>query len=275
MNYTPQELMVAVAAREIKDGEIVFTGMRLPLIAFALAKVSHAPNAIGLFESGLMRDTPAPELLYTMCDPPNIAGALWATRMSTLMGLLQQGYVDLGFIGGAQVDRFGNLNTSYIGDPTYLSSSSNPLLLSDSARRGVHRGKSEVAKLPGSGGAADIASLSKRLVVIMPHEKRRLVKRVNYITSPGYGNGIEWRKHVGLPRGGPAAVITTRCVLGFDDATGEAILRSYHLGESVESVRAETDWDLRVAPDVHETQPPTEKELLIIRRYDPKGFWTR
>src|SRR5574341_869714 len=253
MNHTPQELMVAVAAREIKDGEIVFTGMRLPLIAFALAKVSHAPNAIGLFESGLMRDTPAQELLYTMCDPPNIAGALWATRMSNLMGLLQQGYVDLGFIGGAQVDRFGNLNTSYIGDPTYLSSSSNPLPLSDSARRGVHRGKSEVAKLPGSGGAADIASLSKRLVVIMPHEKRRLVKRVNYITSPGYGNGIEWRKRVGLPRGGPAAVITTLCVLGFDADTGEALLRSYHPGQSIETVRAETGWDLRVDPNVRKT----------------------
>lgn len=266
MNYTPQELMVAAAAREIKDGEIVFTGMRLPLIAFALAKESHAPNAIGLFESGLMRDTPAPELLYTMCDPPNIAGALWATRMINLMGLLQQGCVDLGFIGGAEVDRFGNLNTSYI--------SLSPLPMGEG--RGNKGERSEgIIKLPGSGGAADIACLSKRLVIIMPHEKRRLVERVNYITSSGFGDGNNWRTRVGLPRGGPGAIITTRCILGFDAATGEAVLRSYHPGESVESVRAETGWDLRVAPDVHATPLPTEKELFIIRRYDPKGFWTR
>ncbi len=265
--------MVAAAAREIRDHEVVFTGMRLPLIAFALAKNSHAPNAIGLFECGLMRDSPSPELLYTMCDPPNIPGALWATRMINLMGLLQQGCVDLGFIGGAELDRFGNLNTSYLGDP-----------------------KSPTTKLPGSGGAADIASLSKRLVVIMPHEKRRLVERVNYITSVGFGgapsrgkntqqsnstvprdgatSGGDWRQRVGLPRGGPSAVITTRCVLGFN-APGEAVLRSYHPGESVESVCAATGWDLKIAPDVRETQPPTAQELEIIRRYDPQGFWTR
>lgn len=252
MDYTAQELMVAAAAREIHDGEVVFTGMRLPLIAFALAKEAHAPKAIGLFECGLMRDTPAPELLYTMGDPPNITNALWATRMVNIMGLLQQGCVDLGFIGGAEIDRFGNLNTSYLGDP-----------------------RKPTTKLPGSGGAADIASLSKRLVVIMAHEKRRLVERVAHITSPGYGSGNGWRQRVGLLRGGPSAVITTRCVLGFDAATGEGLLRSYHPGQSVEAIKSETGWDLRVASDVHETPPPTENELAIIRRYDPQGFWTR
>jgi len=252
MDYTPQELMVAAAAREIGDGEFVFTGMRLPLIAFALAKNLHAPNAIGLFECGLMRDTPSPELLYTMGDPPNIADALWATRMINIMGLLQQGCVDLGFIGGAEIDRFGNLNTSYVGVP-----------------------KAPTIKLPGSGGAADIASLSKRLVVIMAHEKRRFVERVSYLTSAGYGDGGDWRARVGLPRGGTSAVITTLGVLGFDPATGEARLRSFHPGQSIESVRAETGWDLRVVPNVRETSPPTEQELAIIRRYDPRGFWTR
>jgi glutaconate CoA-transferase subunit B len=252
MDYTPQEMMVAAAAREIRDGEVVFTGMRLPLIAFALAKTMHAPAAIGLFEAGLMRDTPAPELLYTMGDPPNIAGALWATRMINTMGLLQQGEVDLGFIGGAQLDRFGNLNTSYLGSP-----------------------EAPKTKLPGSGGAADISSLSKRFVVIMPHDRRRLVERVDYITSPGFGNGQGWRQRGGLKRGGPSAVITTLCVLGFDPSTGEAVLRSYHPGQSVASVRAETGWDLRVSEDIHETRPPTAEELAIIRRYDPQGFWTR
>lgn len=244
--------MVAAAAREIRDGEIVFTGMRLPLIAFALAKQMHAPGAIGLFECGLVRDTPAPELLYTMGDPPNIAGALWATRMINIMGLLQQGAVDLGFIGGAELDRFGNLNTSYLGSP-----------------------ESPQTKLPGSGGAADIASLSRRLVVIMPHERRRLVERVDYMTSPGFGGGQGWREQAGLRRGGPSAIITTLCVLGFDASGGEAGLRSYHPGQSVASVRAETGWDLRVGEDVRETEPPTAEELAIIRRYDPQGFWTR
>jgi glutaconate CoA-transferase subunit B len=252
MDYTPQELMVTAAAREIRDGEIVFAGMRLPLIAFALAKNSHAPNAIGLFECGLMRDTPSPELLYTMGDPPNIRDALWATRMINIMGLLQQGYVDMGFIGGAEIDRFGNLNTSYVA--------------TDNVR---------ATKLPGSGGAGDIASLSKRLCVIMAHEKHRLVERVSYITSSGYGSGDSWRARVGLPRGGPSAVITTLGVLGFDAQTGEAILRSYHPGQTLESVRAATGWDLRVAPDARETIPPTTRELEIIRQYDPQGFWTR
>ena len=115
-DYTPQELMVVCAAREIRDGEVVFVGMRLPLLAFALAKRTHAPNATGLFENGLVRDTPSAELLFTMGDAPNILGAEWATRTSALMGLLAQGCANLGFVGGAEVDRFGNLNTSYIGD---------------------------------------------------------------------------------------------------------------------------------------------------------------
>jgi hypothetical protein len=115
MDYTPQELMVAAAAREIRDGEVVFVGMRLPLIAFALARETHAPTAIGLFECGIVRDTPAPELLYTMGDGPNIAEATWCARMIDVIGLMQAGAVHAGFIGGAEIDRYGNLNTSYIG----------------------------------------------------------------------------------------------------------------------------------------------------------------
>jgi glutaconate CoA-transferase subunit B len=252
MNYTPQELMVAAAAREIHDGEIVFVGMRLPLIAFALARETHAPTAVGLFELGVVREAPAPELLYTMGDPPNIAGATWCAHMIDLMGLMQAGAVHAGFIGGAEIDRYGNLNTSYIGTP-----------------------QAPQVKLPGSGGAADIASLAQRLLIIMPHERRRFVERVGYITSPGYGDGPGWRERVGLLRGGPAAVITTLGVLGFDPATREAILRSYHPGQSVESLRTNTGWQLQIAPDVHETPAPTTAELVIIRRYDPAGFWTR
>src|SRR4029077_16400300 len=115
--YSPQELMVAVASREIRDGALVFVGMRLPILPYAVGRNAHAPSARGLFEVGLMRDQPAAGFLGTMGDPPNVAGALWATRMSNAMGLMAQGHVDLGFIGGAEVDRFGNLNTSYVGDP--------------------------------------------------------------------------------------------------------------------------------------------------------------
>ncbi|HEY1419664.1 MAG TPA: CoA-transferase [Candidatus Dormibacteraeota bacterium] len=252
MLYTPQEMMVAVASREIRDGDLVFVGMRLPILAYAVARNAHAPSARGLFEVGLMRDQPAGAFLGTMGDPPNVAGALWATRMSNVMGLMAQGRVDLGFIGGAEVDRFGNLNTSYIGTPQ----------------------RPEV-KLPGSGGGADIAILSRRWVTLMGHEKRRLVERVSFVTSPGYGDGTAgWRKRQGILGGGPAAVITTLCVLRFPPQGGEAFLASVHPGSTVDDVRSQTGWDLRVADDVSETSAPTESELAAIRRFDPEGFWT-
>src|SRR5215831_14318917 len=216
-DYTPQELMVVCAAREIQDGEVVFVGMRLPLLAFALAKRTHAPSAVGLFENGIVRDTPSTELLLTMGDAPNIAGAEWATRTSALMGLLAQGCADLGFVGGAEVDRFGNLNTSYVGLRNH-----------------------PIVKLPGSGGGADIASLAGRLAIIMAHDRKRFPARVSYITSPGYGDGGDWRERVGLPRCGPTAVITTLAVLGFAPDTHEMELRSWHPGASPDVVRAHT-----------------------------------
>lgn len=241
--------MVTAAAREIRDGEIVFVGMRLPLIAFVLAKHTHAPDATGIFEAGLVRETPAPELLYTMADPPNIAGATWATGLWEVMTYLQRGDVHLGFIGGAEVDRRGNLNTSYIGDPQHPT-----------------------VKLPGSGGAADIAALSQRFVIIMQHEQRRLRERVDFITSAGYGDGPGWRERLGLPGGGPRTLITTLGVFGFEEE--EAVLRSFHPFTTPEHVRESTGWTLRVSPSLHVTQGPSPEELAIIREYDPEGFWT-
>ena len=250
--YTDQELMVAVASREIRDGDLVFVGMRLPILAYAVARNSHAPTARGLFEVGLMRDQPAAGFLGTMGDPPNVAGALWATRMSNAMALMAQGEVDLGFIGGAEVDRFGNLNTSYVGDP---------------ARPHV--------KLPGSGGGADIAILSRRWVTLMAHERRRLVEKVSFVTSPGYGDGTPgWRKRNGLLGGGPVAIITTLAVLRFPEGGGEAYLASVHPGHDADEVLEHTGWDLKVAGDVIETSGPTDAELAAIRRFDPEGFWT-
>jgi glutaconate CoA-transferase subunit B len=245
--------MVVAAAREIGDGELVFVGMRLPLLAFSLAKRTHAPRAIGLFENGLVRDRVPPPDLYTMSDAPNVAGAAWATGLVEVMQLLQRGDVDLGFIGGAEVDRFGNINTNLIGSPEHPT-----------------------VKLPGSGGGADIACLAQRLVSLMEHEPRRLRERVDFITSPGYGDGsADWRSRHGLVRGGPAAVITTLGVLRFDPATSEAYLASYHPFTTPQAVQEATGWPLKLAEECAPTRAPTAVELRLIREADPHGFWTR
>src|SRR5215510_2153857 len=249
MQYTLNELMVVAAAREIKDGEIVFVGMRLPLIAFVVAKKTHAPNAIGLFENGVIRSTPSPELIYTMADPPNIKGATQCLGMLDVMGLLQSGRVDLGFLGAAEVDRYGNLNSTQV------------------------QGKNGLVRLPGSGGACDIASMAHRFVSLLEHGKHRLPERVSYITSPGNGDGAGWRKRVGLPRGGPSAVITTKCVLRFGD-DGEAYMASYHPGVAGDDVVANTGWQLKAGGNVQATPEPSAAELKAIREYDKDGFWT-
>jgi len=246
--YTRRELMVATAAREIKNGEVVFVGMRLPLLAFAVAKAIHAPRAVGLFENGVIRDTPPLGPIVTMSDPPNIALAISCTTLLDVMGLLQQGRVDLGFLGAAEVDRFGNLNSTW----------------ADGRR----------IRLPGSGGACDIASLSRRFVVMIPHERRRLPERVSYLTSPGYGEGGNWRERVGLRGGGPAKVITTLATFTFDPESREMVLDTIHPGVDLDLVRAETGWPLRTTPELRETPPPTPQELEVIRRFDPGKIWT-
>lgn len=248
---TLSELMVTAAAREIADGEVVFVGMRLPLLGFLLAKSTHAPEAVGIYELGIVRDTLAPEPILTMGDLPNLYRARWLADTADMMGLLQQGRVDVSFIGGAQVDRFGNLNTSYIGGAENVST-----------------------RLPGSGGACDLASLAQRHIIIMNHEKRRFVPRVDYITSPGFGAGAGWRRRVGLPRGGPATVITTLGVLRFDAQSCEIMLVAVHPGVSVETVRDNTGWPLQIADELTETPKPTGKELDMLQRFDPQRYWT-
>src|ERR1700694_1362382 len=249
-SYTLGELMAAAAAREIKDGDVEFVGMGLRLIAFVVAKETHAPNAVGLFENGVIRATPAPELIYTMADPPNILGATQCLDMLGVMSLLQSGRVHLGFLGAAEVDRFGNLNSTEV------------------------RGTKGLTRLPGSGGACDIASLARRFVVLLEHSKERLPERVSYVTSPGNGDGRGWRQRVGLPRGGPSAVITSKAVLRFGD-DGEAYLSSTHPGVEVEDVLRNTGWPLGVSAEVSSTPEPSAEELNAIREYDQEGFWTK
>jgi len=157
---SPRAIMVAAAARQIRDGDVVFVGMRLPLIGFAVAKLTHAPNAVGFFENGLIRETPAKGFVVTMGDGPNVSEATSATTLVDVMGMLQAGRVDVGFLGGAEVDAIGNLNTTRVG----------------------------AARLPGSGGGGDIAAHAKRCVYIMEHERRRFVERVSYVTSHPSGD---------------------------------------------------------------------------------------
>jgi glutaconate CoA-transferase subunit B len=249
-NYTPSQLMVCAAAREIADGEVVFVGMRLPLLGFLLAKATHASTAVGVYELGAIRDEVAPEPIMTMGDLPNLNRALWLADTSAIMALLQNGSVDVSFIGGAQIDRFGNLNTSYVGG--------------DASGR---------IRLPGSGGASDLACLARRHIIIMAHERRRFVPRVDYITSPGYGDGPGWRRNTGLVRGGPSAVITTLGIFRFDPTTCEMVLSSLHPEVTVDEVQAHTGWPLIVSPALDQTPPPASRELTTIARFDPHGYW--
>jgi len=251
MSYTLPQLMVTAAAREINDGEVVFVGMRLPLLGFLLAKSTHAQNAVGVYELGIVRQNLACEPILTMGDLPNIHRAQWLTDTADMMGLLQQGRVDVSFIGGAQVDRFGNLNTSYIGGALNAAT-----------------------RLPGSGGACDLASLAQRHIIIMKHEKRRFVPQVDYITSPGFGDGFGWREKMGLPRGGPATVITTMGVMKFDEKTKEMMLVSVHPGITADAVRANTGFPLKVDVELAQTPPPAEKEIAMLKRFDPQSYWT-
>lgn len=248
--YTPSHLMVCAAAREIADGEVVFVGMRLPLLGFLLAKATHAPHAVGVYELGVIRDAVAPGPILTMGDLPNLHRATWLADTADIMALLQNGSVDVSFIGGAQIDRFGNLNTSYIGGAARMDT-----------------------RLPGSGGACDLACLAKRHIIIMAHERRRFVPAVDYITSPGFGDGPGWRQRAGLPRGGPAAVITTLGTFRFDPQICEMVLSSLHPGITLEDVQANTGWPVKVSSRLEQTPSPTNQELAAVARFDPQRFW--
>jgi glutaconate CoA-transferase subunit B len=239
-DFTRRELMVVAAAREIRDGEVVFVGMRLPLLGFGLAKATHAPQAVGLFENGIIRDRPAEAFLYTMGDSPNIVGAVACLGLLDVMSLLQQGRVDVGFLGGAEIDPLGNLNTTRT------------------------RPDGKAVRLPGSGGAGDIATLAKRTVLIMEHEPRRFRERVEYVTSPGYGPGRR--------QGGPATLITTLGV--FDLRQGRFQATSLHPGVTAAKVREATGFRLEIPDSVPSTTVPTTAELSYIRKADPQGFWT-
>jgi glutaconate CoA-transferase subunit B len=247
----PRERMVLRAAREIREGETVFVGTRLPLLAYLVAKAVHAPSALALYENGLIREEAARELLFTMGDPPNILEASLASSTVDVMGMLAAGRVDLGLLGGAEVDRFGNLNSTEVP-------------AADGGR----------TRLPGSGGAPDILAHARRTVILMPQEKRRFVPRVAFRTSPGRGDGPGWRARTGLPPGGPSAIVTTHAVFRFDAVIEEAYLAEVYPGLSVDHVRAGMGWEPRIAQPIGLTRPFEVEEIGALRAIDPDGFWT-
>ncbi len=249
--YKRTELMAICAAREIRDGEIAFIGTGLPMLGGMLAKHTHAPNCIMIFESGVVDARPLRTPL-SIGDACLVPGSVMLCGLTEVFGLLMQpGHVDVGYIGGAQVDRFGNLNTTVIGPYT-----------------------SPKVRLPGSGGANDIGSLAKRTIIMMKQDRLKFVEKLDYVTTPGYIDGPGGRERAGLPRGGPACVISDMAVYRFDPETKEMVLESVHPGLTVEEVRKNVSWDLRLTSKVRTTKPPTKRELHVLRtKCDPEGIF--
>lgn len=250
VEITPSELMVVVAARELRDGESVLVGVGIPNLAANLAKRLHAPNLILIYESGTIDSTPT-RMPLSIGDPCLVTGAKSVVTMYEQFAYyLQGGRVDVGFLGGAQIDRYGNLNSTVIGDY-----------------------RSPKVRLPGSGGACETAWNARKIIVITPHEKRRFVEKVDFVTSPGFLDGkAKWRR-LRPQGGGPYAVITDLCTFKFDDETGEMMVSALHPGVSVEQVQANTPWKLRVAEKVERTPPPTDEELSVLRSLDPNRIY--
>jgi glutaconate CoA-transferase subunit B len=249
--YTLTELMAVVAAREIRDGEAVFAGTGLPMLGVMLAQRTHAPHCVIIFEAGTVASQLA-HLPMSVGDPRvMLRAAMAAGLMEVFTYVLQAGRVNVGFLSGAQVDRFGNINSTSIGR---------------NARR-------PSVRFSGSGGACDIACLAKRTVIIAKHEERRFPERVDYITSPGWLEGGTSRRDTGLVRGGPDAVVTTMGVMRFRPKTKEAYLTSFHPGLTPGAVAKATGFDLDTQGAV-ETPPPTPRELRILREeVDPEGIF--
>ncbi len=251
--YSLMELMSVVAAREIKDGEVVFAGTGLPMLGVMLAQRTHAPRCTIIFEAGTVASALA-HLPMSVGDPRVMRGAATAAGlMEVFTYVLQAGRVDVGFLSGAQVDRFGNINSTSIGpDPRHPA-----------------------VRFSGSGGACDIACLAKRTIIIAKHEKRRFPERVDYITSPGWLEGGASRSNSGLIRGGPSSMVTTMGVMRFRPGTRAPYLESYHPGLTPGAVAEATGFALEVGEAV-ETPPPAPAELAILRdEVDPERIFLR
>jgi glutaconate CoA-transferase subunit B len=249
--YTASELLAVASARLLRDGEVVFAGVGIPLLAATLAQRLHAPGLTILFEGGTIGAFVEPGQL-----PPSTNEQRCTRRANMVLGstdvllLLQRGYVDVGFMGGAQIDRYGNLNSSFIGDP-----------------------ERPTTRLPGTGGGNDIASLT-RMIVAMKHEKRRFVERVDFVTSPGFLSGGDSRREAGLTAGGMFRVVTDLGLLGFDEASKRMRLLALQPDVAAEQVQANTGFELLAVPDLPVADPPSEHELAVLRHLDPDRLYT-
>jgi glutaconate CoA-transferase subunit B len=250
--YSDSDQMIISAARLIRDNEVVYVGVGLPMVTALMAKHSNAPNSTVVIQNGTVRSSlfPLPSATDTL-GVHKYADLLTSLFYVNCLG--QAGYIDLGFLGAGQVDRYGNVNDTVVGDYR------NPVL-----------------RWPGSGGANDVMSICKRTVIIVRQSKRRFPERVDFVTCPGYLDGKPGRRdEIGLiPGTGPVAVITNLGYYEFEDR--EMVLKSIHsgVGVTLEQVKAEVGWDLKVSPDLKDTEPPTEEELRIFREeVDPDKIW--
>jgi len=251
-SYSTSELMVVCGARELQDGDVAVVGLGIPLLAAALAQRTHAPSLKALNELGVADPRPREQGVGN-ADPRLWYQAAFFGSFIDVMGtFLHRGIVDVGFLGALEVDQYGNSNTTEIGTPD----------------GGVRR-------LNGSGGANDMASRAKRTVVIVRHERRKLVERVTHLTSPGYISGGRAREEAGLGSGGPWRVLTDKAVLGFDENTRRVKLLSVHPGVTREELCDCTGFDLDIPPDIPTTEPPTPEQVRLIREeLDPKRMYT-
>ena len=249
--YSTKELMVVRAARELKDGEVVFVGIGLPNMACNLARRTHAPNLVLIYESGAIGAQPE-RLPVSIGDPCLVKGALSVCPMADVFNFyLQSGRIDVGFLGCAQIDRYGNINTTVIGDY-----------------------QKPKVRLPGSGGACEIAIHSKKVIVVTPQQKRIFRQSVDFITSPGHVTRNGTRKKWDMPGRGPVVIITDMAVFTFDETDGEMMLAGTHPGVNIDTVMENIGWDVRISAEPRETEPPTKEELRIIREeLDPEHIY--
>ena len=250
-NYTTQELMAAIVARQVRNDDVVFIGIGLPLIAGVVAVATHAPNAVLVYEGGGVgaRTRRVP---WSIADNATTDNAITAVPMWRVLTEMQKGLVTLGIVGGAEIDRFGNVNTTVIPGPggTY---------------------KRPKVRLAGSGGANDIASAAGRTIIMMNLQPGKFIERVHYITSPGYLSGPGAREKAGLTGSGPIMVCTQKCVFGFDNTTKEMYLKSLFPGVTVDDIKPMVGWDLKISPDLDEAEPPTEEQVSMAKYFDPEG----
>ena len=245
-SYTTSELLAVMSSRVLEDGQTVFAGVGIPLLAATLAQAMHAPGVTILFEGGVLGPFVVPGEL-----PPSTNEQRCTQRANMVLSntdvllLLQRGYVDIGFMGGAQVDQYGNLNSSFIGD------ADDPKI-----------------RLPGTGGGNDIASLTK-MIVAMVHEKRRLVENVDFVTSTGFWHGESSRTDDGLITGGPSQVVTDLAIMGFDPDSKRMRVEALHDGVTREQVQENTGFELLFSDDLETTDPPREEEIAFLRNLDP------